>query len=106
MLLLLLFISIAAASCTLMDKRIFARESAFLPHKLRALGGLTVGHEAYKYDVIKTTGFTEECATCFADVYICGFKECWWSCKSEGDACTECLKISGCLGKFNECTQF
>ncbi len=104
--LLVLLLAIAGASCTVGDRDKFRKHGRTWPATFRSLGGLRVTTEAYKTAVMRVAQLTSECATCYADVYDCGYNNCWWSCSTAGPKCDSCLLSEGCIASLNKCTGF
>lgn len=92
--------------CTLRDSLIYYRYGHVFPRLFRSFAGMSVTKSAYEKRIVKETGLSKECATCYGDAYICGWSNCKWPCVSAGHACNVCLDEYKCTTDCNECTGF
>jgi len=106
LLFLFLIAEFVTGICTKRDYQIYKRKGTTFPKLFRSFGGLTVSREDYLDKIVKQVGLSKKCAACYSDAYICGWDNCFWACKEEGNDCDTCLVEKECIQKCKTCTGF
>lgn len=106
LIIILVHIVYSKPSCNINDHTIFKTQGSTFEDRFRAFGGAFTFHDGFREKVIDATGFSVECAECYANAYDCGKDNCWASCAIGGERCNRCLKKYKCQENCNKCTKF
>lgn len=85
------------------DKAIHQRRGSEFEKLFRSFAGVFVTQSQYETKIQEATGLSATCASCYGDIYICGWQNCKMGCSASGEPCHVCLKDAGCTDALNKC---